>query len=153
MTRPPTGVSYFEKGGGMKSRFTRARRGDTGFGLIEIVVSMLLLAAVAAAFLPVLATTLVQSANNVTTTAATQLVNEQLELARGSVETCAQFSTFKSTVPLAVVDARGVQLVIARSGDSCPATYPATVSFTATVTRGDTGDVVATATTLIYFES
>lgn len=127
-----------------------ARSRDEGFGLVEIVVAMLLLAIIAAAFLPVLATTLVQSARNVTTTSATQLVNDQLERARNADSTCAGLQVFAGETVQDVVDSRSVPLHIQRTLGACPASYPGTVKFTATVTRTDTNQVVTTADTLIY---
>lgn len=126
------------------------RTSEAGFGLVEIIVSMLLLAIIAAAFLPVLATTLVQSAKNVTVTSATQIVNDQLERAQNASPTCAALTAFKNETVLAVVDSRSVQLQASRTLGACPAAYPGTVLFTATVTRLDTGAVVATAKTYIY---
>jgi type II secretory pathway pseudopilin PulG len=127
---------------------------DEGFGLAEIVVAMLLLAIIAAAFLPVLATTVVQSARNVTLTTATQMVNDQLERARGQAATCAALQAYAGETVLDIVDSRAVPLRTTRTVGACPSTYPGTISVTATVTRTDGSGptVVASAKTLIYLE-
>ncbi len=134
----------------LRSRLLRAP--DAGLGLVEIVVSMLLLAIIAAAFLPVLATTVVQSAKNVTMTTATQMVNDQLERGRNASPTCAALTSFKNETLLDIVDSRAVPLKTTRTLGACPTTYPGTVSLTATVTRTDTNTEVVKATTLIYLE-
>lgn len=134
----------------LRSRLLRTS--EAGFGLVEIVVSMLLLAIIAAAFLPVLATTVVQSAKNVTTTTAIQMVSDQLERGRNASPTCAALTAFKNETVLDIVDSRSVPLKTTRTLGACPSTYPGTVKLTATVTRTDTNKVVVEATTLIYLE-
>jgi type II secretory pathway pseudopilin PulG len=134
----------------LRSRLLRTS--EAGFGLVEIVVSMLLLAIIAAAFLPVLATTLVQTAKNITVTTATQMVNDQLERGRNAAPTCTALTAFKNEVVLDIVDSRAVPLKTTRTLGPCPATYPGTVTLTATVTRTDTNVVVVSAKTLIYLE-
>ena len=134
----------------LRSRLLRTP--DAGFSLIEIVVSMLLLAIIAAAFLPVLATTLVQTAKNVTVTTATQMVNDQLERGRNVAPTCTALTSFKDEVVLDIIDSRNVPLKTTRTLGTCPSTYPGTVALTATVTRTDTSAIVVKATTLIYLE-
>jgi len=143
------------------------RSPDDGIGLIEIIVSMLLLALIAAAFLPVLATTVVQSARNVTTTSATQLVNDQLERARGVVSTCAAATSFLSDAPFNVVDletgttvkgmlpvrdSRKVEVQVTKQIGACPSAYPGTLRVTVKVIRTDTRESVTEATTFIYLE-
>jgi len=135
----------------LRSRLLRTS--EDGFGLVEIVVSMLLLAVIAAAFLPVLATTIVQSAKNVTLTTATQMVNDQLERGRNVAPTCSALTSFKNETILDIVDSRSVPLKTTRTLGTCPSTYPGTVALTATVTRTDTNKVVSVAKTLIYLES
>jgi len=122
---------------------------DAGFGLIEIVVAMFLLAVLAIAFLPVLVQGIAQSSANGTLAAATQLVNREMENARAQT-TCSGLTADTFTVP----DDRGVTLRVTRTvGDACPATaasYPITVPLEVTVARTDTGDLVSSATTLIF---
>ncbi|KGJ82349.1 hypothetical protein GY21_00845 [Cryobacterium roopkundense] len=56
-----------------------ARLADAGFGLIEIAVSMFLLALLAVAFLPFLVQGVRQSSANGTLATGTQLVNKEME--------------------------------------------------------------------------
>jgi len=120
-----------------------------GFGLVEVVVAMFLLAMLAVAFLPFLVQGVTRSAENGTLAAATQLANKEMENARART-TCSALtgSTFS------VLDPQGVTLQVVRAiGGICPAaaaSYPVTVPVTVTVTRTDTGTVVSTATTLIF---
>jgi type II secretory pathway pseudopilin PulG len=127
---------------------------ESGFGMIEIVISMFLLALLAIAFLPLLVQGVRQSAVNSSLAAATQLVNNEMELAR-SRTTCSSLTA----TTFSVVDSRGLTLQLSRTvGGTCPAatvppaapTYPMTVPVTVTVTRTDTGAVLSSATTLIF---
>ena len=145
----------------------KRRSADDGIGLIEIIVSMLLLALIAAAFLPVLATTVVQSARNVTVTSATQLVNDQLERARGVVTTCAAATSFLSDAPfdvvdletgahvkgmLPVLDSRKTEVQVTKQIGACPSAYPGTLRVTVKVIRTDTRESVTEATTFVFLE-
>lgn len=132
-------------------------REESGFGMIEIVISMFLLALLALAFLPLLVQGVKQSSSNSTLAAATQLVNNEMELAR-SRTTCSSLTT--TSYP--VTDSRGVTLQVARNvAGTCPAatvppstpTYPITVPMTVTVTRTDTGAIISSASTLISVAS
>jgi type II secretory pathway pseudopilin PulG len=133
----------------------RSDSADDGFGLIEIVVSMFMLALLAMAFLPLLVQGLKQSASTATMATATQLVHDQIELARSRQATCTALTTFTANQNLAVpiVDPRHVSLEVNLILGDCPEDYPGTVKLTATVTRGDAGDVVSTASTLVYVEA
>ncbi|KFF58463.1 hypothetical protein JF66_18375 [Cryobacterium sp. MLB-32] len=125
------------------------RRGDAGFGLIEIAVSMFLLGLLAVAFLPFLVQGVKQSSANGTLATATQLVNRETENARAQT-TCTGLTAATSTV----LDARGVTLRVTRTvGGTCPtpaSSYPMTVPVAVTVVRTDTGAQVAAAKTLIF---
>ncbi|TFB96787.1 hypothetical protein E3O42_16750 [Cryobacterium adonitolivorans] len=123
--------------------------------MIEIVISMFLLALLAVAFLPLLVQGVKQSSANSTLAAATQLVNNEMELARSRL-TCSSLTP----TSYSVADPRGVTLNVVRTGmaaGSCPTqtvppaspTYPITVPMTVTVTRADTGAVVSSARTII----
>lgn len=119
---------------------------DRGFGLIEIVVAMFLLAIVTMAVLPLLVQGLKLSASNATVAAATQLANQQVELVR-SQSLCGAIVPATTTAT-----AQGVALQVSRTiGITCPASgYPITVPVSVRVTRTDTSAVVATAKTLIF---
>jgi type II secretory pathway pseudopilin PulG len=143
---------------------------EAGFGLVEIVVSMFLLALLAISFLPLLITSLKVTVSNATLATATQLVNQDLEVARSIAATnpnCSSMKTFATATPIAAVsDPRGVVLQPHRSlvtgsgtdASGCPvaqssparAAYPGTVSLRSWVTVG--GKTIAEATTLIYVE-
>ncbi|MBB5639512.1 hypothetical protein [Cryobacterium roopkundense] len=126
-----------------------ARLADAGFGLIEIAVSMFLLALLAVAFLPFLVQGVRQSSANGTLATGTQLVNKEMENARAQT-TCTGLTASTFTV----LDPRGVTLQVARTvGGACPAaalSYPITVPVAVTVTRTDTGAVLASAKSLIF---
>lgn len=126
----------------------------SGFGMIEIVVSMFLLALLSLAFLPLLVQGMTQSASNATLAAASQLVNNEIELAR-SRTTCSSLTA----TSYSVLDPKGVTLNVVRSvGAACPAptvppaapVYPITVPVSVTVTRADTGAVASSAKTLVF---
>lgn len=122
---------------------------DAGFGLIEIVVAMMLLAIVAIAILPTLIQGLKLSSSNATFASATGIVNGQLEDARSNTS-CASVTPTNTTA----TDARGVVLKIVRTVGTCPAAlvnYPASIPVTVTVTRADTG-VIISARTSVYVE-
>lgn len=94
-------------------------RSDAGFGMIEIVVSMFMLALLAMSFLPVLYNGLTAAASNARLATATQLVNQSIELARGGFASCQELQTF---VGIAVTreDGRGTTLQATRSlPDGC----------------------------------
>lgn len=134
------------------ARLRVASVNDRGFGLIEIVISMFLLALLAAAFLPILVQGLKQSAANATLATATQLANDQTELARAATK-CSELGLPTTTTTTTIVDPRNVTLSVVRTvGSSCaPAPEnPVNVPVDVTVTRTDTGDVLATAHTLVF---
>lgn len=134
---------------------------EEGFGLVEVVVSMFLLAILAVGLLPGIINGLKQSANNITITAATQLVDEQIDLALSSGSTC---STIRNLAGSATsTDSRGVSLsrVTATTGSAVAATvcpvgassYPTTVIVSVSVTRAGAATAVASATTQIYVDA
>lgn len=93
---------------------------EDGFGMIEIVVSMFMLALLAIAFLPVLIQGLRTTASNASFATATQLVNQSLELARASNFTsCAAIQAFANEI-VTEPDGRGTDLRVTRSlPDGC----------------------------------
>ena len=130
------------------SRMSLGSRDDNGFGVIEIVISMFLLALLASAFIPLLVQGLRQSAANATLATATQLANDQIELAR-SAKKCTELTASTTTT----MDPRNVQLLVVRTvGASCTpiAENPVNVPVEVTVTRTDTGKVLAAAHTLVF---
>jgi prepilin-type N-terminal cleavage/methylation domain-containing protein len=129
-----------------RRRQPRESDGTRGFGLIEIVVAMFLLAIVTLAVLPLLVQGLKLSASNATVAAASQLANQQVELLR-SKSLCGDIAPATTTAT-----AQGVVLQISRTvGTTCPLLgYPITVPVSVSVTRMDTSAEVATVNTLIF---
>lgn len=118
---------------------------DEGFGLVEVIVAMFLLAVLAIAFLPILINGLKTSQRTATTATATQIMDAQFDAAQ-SVTACGSIAT--ST--LSPTDSRGTALTVTRTRGACPTTYPGTVSYTVSVSITATASVVASGTTLIY---
>ncbi len=114
-----------------------AERADAerGFGLVEVLVSMMLLMIVALSLLPVYVTALKLSASNVSMTTATQLVSEQMDVARQLASTCRALKEFVAqTSDITELDPQGRTLVVHRSTDvNCPSPYPGVMSFSAWV--------------------
>ncbi len=122
-------------------------RREEGIGLIEIIISMMLLAVLATALIPVLVQGLQQAASNATLATATQLANDELEHVR-TWTACSDLTA----ATVSTTDARGVVLTIATTVGSCSVSpeNPQSVPVTVTVTRGDTGIVVTATTTNLF---
>ena len=122
-------------------------RGEEGVGLIEILISIMLLAILATALVPVLVNGLRQASSNATLATATQLANNELERAR-SWKTCSALTPSSVNI----TDAREVVLSMTTTVGSCSPTpeNPVSVPVTVTVTRQDTGVVVTSTTTYIF---
>lgn len=123
---------------------------DEGFGLVEIVVSMFILALLSLALLPLLIQGVKQSAATATVATATQLLNKELDLVRKTV-VCASHTAQTVTK----TDSRGVQFSIVKTVDACPTTFPGTVGVHWRVTRvGDpTSTVITRLDTRIFVSS
>ncbi len=122
---------------------------DEGFGLVEAVVSMLILAALAIAFLPVLITGLKQSTTNSAMAFATQLVGERMSLAQ-TATSCSALTLVASSGRS--TDPSGREIDVTTTVQDCSAGR-GTYSVTATarlVVDGMLGDQLATASTLVY---
>lgn len=132
-------------------------RAHDGFGLVEVIVAMALLMVVAVAMLPVFINTLFLSKENVSVTTATQLVSEQMDLARALSPTCVAVQDFaEETLGRLVPDPRGVVLEITMDTPStCPlaGSYPAAFILTVTVAEQGTTDIIAEAETRILITS
>ena len=122
---------------------------EEGLGLIEIVVSMLLLALLAMAFLPMIIQSLTLTRSNTTLATASQLVNRELDLARSQATTCAGLTSFSAAVVPVTTDQRGVALQPQRVV-VCPTSYPGTARFTSTVVESGTTKVISSSVTLIF---
>ncbi|TAL42148.1 MAG: hypothetical protein EPN91_09050 [Salinibacterium sp.] len=110
---------------------------------------MLLLALVAMAFLPMVISSFQLTKTNVTIGTASQLVSQQLDLARTQTATCTGLTAFATSPIATTTDARGI-ILQPRRAVSCPATYPGTATFTADVVESGKTTVLSTATTWIY---
>ncbi len=129
------------------------RNNDAGFGLVEIVVSMFLLALLAVAFLPLLIESLRVSVTNSKVATANQILSEQLDAIALVARTCAAFDAFDSAPIATITDARGTVYQAARAVTGCPpAAYPAPVTITLTVSIVGDASIGAKATTTAIVE-
>jgi Tfp pilus assembly protein PilV len=128
---------------------------ESGIGIIEIIVAMLLLALLVLSFAPVLITTIKLSARNTTIATATQIVNQQIEAARAvstlsaAVTKCTDVVGFIAVTPAPVVDPRGVILQPVWDAITCPLIFPGVVKVRVSVTQAGYSSATASATTLI----
>lgn len=91
------------------------RERDGGFGVVEIIVSMMLLALLLVALAPVLIQSLRTSARTATIAFATQVVNERVQMARAASGDCDKFREFIKKPVDPVFDARGVEIHLAQA--------------------------------------
>jgi type II secretory pathway pseudopilin PulG len=132
------------------------QQGDAGFGMIEIVVSMFMLALLAIAALPLLITSLQSMQRNAVLAAATQLAADGLARAENvGLTTCAAIEPLETAFPAfahATASATSYGLTVTFDQlTACPADpvdYPTTVPVTVTVS-GSAG-VIASASQLVY---
>jgi Tfp pilus assembly protein PilV len=125
---------------------------DSGFGMIEIVISMFLIGLIAIAFIPVLIQGMRISVANTSIATATQLVSQNMEQARARGTSCTDLRAFAAEAVAPVVDKRGISFQPARAPVACTgaaADYPKTVPFRVTVTETGSSVVLASAATLI----
>lgn len=123
------------------------RSSEDGLGLIEIVVSMLMLAILAVAFLPLLVEGLKLSARNTTLATATQLVAEQMQLAQAAGPTCATVAALQGVQTF--TDGRGVELQVTTTTGLCEANTRL-IPVSAAVVRLDTVETITSASTIVY---
>jgi type II secretory pathway pseudopilin PulG len=134
----------------MFHRIAERLRSDSGFGLIEITVSMFMLAILAVLFLPLLVQGLKQSANNTTMATATQLVNDKMRLAQGASPICSDVSALGGTADF--TDPRGVVIRVTTTVGACPV-GKGTVSISVAAVRTDTSLTLATAASIVLVTS
>lgn len=135
----------------MTSSRVRRASADDGFGVVEIIVSMMLLALLLLALAPVLIQSLRVSARTATIGYASQVVHEQIQAARTASASCDDFKNFLDEPGRLdpVFDARGVEIHLDRvpadsSGMSpCPGGGVQLVEVTAT--SAITGETLAEA--------
>jgi type II secretory pathway pseudopilin PulG len=123
---------------------------ERGVGLIEIVISMFLLALLAMSFFPVLVNGMKTSVLNAKVATASQIVGQQLDLVRAVTNNCASVSAFDDVALAEIPDARGNHFQPNRQVGVCPATYPGVVKVTAWVTEVGQTHRLAEAATLVY---
>jgi Tfp pilus assembly protein PilV len=100
---------------------------DDGFGMVEALISMLLLALVAVAFLPLIITGLKAATTNTTVTTATQAVNEQLSPVSAHEFLCDEIEAWLETDAIALQDPRGVSIYVHRAAGSASTTPDGTL--------------------------
>lgn len=120
---------------------------DAGLGLMEIVVSMFMLAILAIAFLPLLVEGLKASAQNSTLATATQLVSESMQLAQAAGPVCANVAARGGVTTL--TDSRGVVLEVTTVTGICAANTT-TLPVSTAVVRLDTNETITSASTIVY---
>jgi len=133
-------------------------RDERGFSLIEIVVSMFLLALLVISFAPVLINTLKLTARNATIATATQIVSQQIEAVRAvrsstaTVPSCDDIRQFLLVTQPPVVDPRGVTLTAGwDTFTTCTASVsPGFVRVKVSVTQAGYSTATASASTLIF---
>lgn len=131
-----------------------AREPEAGFGLVEILVSMFLLAVLAVAFLPLLIDALRATVRTATAATATQLVSEQLDAVSLVPRTCAGLATFEAVSIPTVTDERGTIYSSFRDSAACPASgYPVAVTVRVWVTANTTPEFLVDTTTTVIVES
>ena len=134
---------------------------ERGIGIIEIVVSMFVIALLVLSFIPVLINSNRLSARNTTMATATQIVNAQIESVRGfaaqsrAVPRCQDIVTQTRPPydPQPVSDPRGGSLLAVWGPITCPSSlssYPGTVRLSVSVTPSGSTSPLASADTLIW---
>jgi type II secretory pathway pseudopilin PulG len=136
-------------------RANRQTADEHGFGMVEIVVSMFLIALIAVAFIPVLIQGMRISVVNTSIATATQLVSQNMEQARARGTNCADLRNFAAEVVPPVVDQRGVSFQPVRTAVVCTGVstdYPKTVPFRVRVTESGSSVELASATTRLLVQ-
>ena len=134
-------------------------RSQSGFGMIEIVVSLFLLSLLTMSYIPLLINSQKIAGTNTTIATATQIVNQQIEGARAvrsstsTPPSCLDVTKYLQVTLAPVVDPRGVTLQPQWSSTTCPAAYPGVVQVSVSVSRSGNSTPIATAVTLIFVAS
>lgn len=140
-------------------RLWNRNRSEGGFTVIEVMVSMLLLALLSVSFIPLLINSWKGTAMNTTIATATQVVNQQIEGARAvrssaaTAPSCQDITQFLQVTLAPVKDPRGVTLQPRWDATTCPASYPGVVRAQVFVMRSGSTTPVASAVTLIFVKS
>ncbi|WP_171013197.1 prepilin-type N-terminal cleavage/methylation domain-containing protein [Microbacterium sp. 2FI] len=134
--------------------------GDGGFGVIEVIIAMVLLAIIAAALLPLLWHGVVLSSQQSTTATATRHLNALVEQARAN-PTCDDLVDL-ATSPPTVEDGKGIELSVTASLTNAGgaaitqsicdgATPPEAEVLTLTLAVAKPGNSVVAATTALVY--
>lgn len=140
-------------------RFRSLPASESGFGVIEVVVSIFLLGLLSVSFIPLLTNSWKATSMNTTIATATQIVNQQIEGARAvrsptsTAPSCYDVTQFLQVTLPPVIDPRGVTLVPQWDAASCPSNYPGVVRAQISVMRSGYSTPVASAVTLIFVVS
>jgi type II secretory pathway pseudopilin PulG len=132
---------------------------ERGFGVIEIVISMLLLGLMMMSFIPVLINSQKGSGANTTMATATQIVNQQLEGVRSvrssslTPPSCLDVTKFLQATLAPVIDPRGVTLQPQWNPSACPASYPGVARVGISVMSTGSAIPIASAVTLVFVAS
>lgn len=130
------------------------RDSDAGIGLVEIVISMFLLALLAVSFLPLLVDALRASVRNSSVATANSLMSEQLDSASAVGRTCDALVAWAAASVPTLTDERGTVYTPDRVVIGCPAAaYPATARVTVSVDVSLDPAITLEATTLLVVES
>ena len=121
---------------------------ESGFSLVEIIISMVLLALIAVAFLPLLVNAMKASVKNSTMSTASQLAGQQLDVASSIAPYCDTVSAFDDAAVPDVTDQAGIVYQFTRLVGACPATYPGLVTVTVSVSKD--AENLAEAVTQLY---
>lgn len=132
---------------------------ESGFSIIEVLISLVLLSLLAISFIPLILNSVTTAATNTTMVTATQIVNQEIEGVRavrsptGATPSCADIVAFLRITLTTVVDPRGVTLQPQWDATSCPSNYPGVVRARISVSKIGEVTPVAQAVTLIYVKS
>ncbi|HRN28264.1 MAG TPA: type II secretion system protein [Terrimesophilobacter sp.] len=132
-------------------RIHDAATDDEGFGLVEIVVSMLILGLLAISFLPLLIQGMKVTVQNRVLATATQIVNDELEQAR-SLGTCDGLVAFGANTAQPNPDydvARVVEHPDDPLADACTIDYPGVLRLTIRLEDASDDTLLVEATTLV----
>lgn len=128
---------------------------DEGFGLVEIVVSMLILGLLAISFLPLLIQGVKVTAQNRVLATATQVVNDEFEYAR-SLEVCDLLEAWGADTSSPNPDyevTRQVEHPGDALADPCTIDYPGVLRVTVVVEDAGDDTELVSATTLVLVRS
>jgi Tfp pilus assembly protein PilV len=132
---------------------------ESGFGVIEVVISLFLLSILSTSYIPLLINTVKNTATNTTIATATQIVNQQIEGVRAvrsptsTTPSCYDITQYLQVTLASITDPRGVVLLPKWDATSCPTSYPGVVRARVSVSRSGQTNPVAQAVTLIFVKS